>query len=126
MLTFNPVISIERVIANRLLRGATVTNIICYLNHLKDETWKGNPYIRAEIDRIKLSGLVPIEKEMIYYDGRHKTEVLATREIKEESFNPICHHLLDKVNMIQILINHGITNDLVWINVFKRDVSRGK
>ena len=123
MLTFNPVISIERVIANRLLRGATVTNIICYLNHLKDETWKYNPYIRAEIDRIKLSGLVPIEKEMFYYDGIHKTKVLAIREIKEENFNPMCHHLLDKVNMIQILINHGITNDLVWINVYRRDVA---
>ncbi|OQB77353.1 MAG: hypothetical protein BWX92_01007 [Deltaproteobacteria bacterium ADurb.Bin135] len=59
---------------------------------------------------------------MIYHDGIHKTKVLATREIKEENFNPMCHHLLDKINVFQILINHSICG-IVWINVYKRDVS---
>lgn len=45
--------SIKRVVRLRLEKGASVENLASYLDHLKNETWKGCPNICAEIGRIR-------------------------------------------------------------------------
>ena len=53
----------------------------------------------------------------IYGDGRHKIPVFAHREIEEKNFNPMCWHLLDKKNLVQVLVC-GI-GGLRWINIYR-------
>ena len=61
-----------------------------------------------------------MKKKMVYFDGRHSTDVLAVREISEKNFNSMCHHLLDKVNVVQVLIS-GIGGKR-WINIYRKEL----
>jgi hypothetical protein len=53
MLTKGPITCIKKNCQSRLSTGATRDKIIEYLDHLKNDVWKFNPHIVAEIERIE-------------------------------------------------------------------------
>jgi len=53
MLAQDPIICIQKNCQSRLSKGATRDTIIQYLDHLKNDVWKFNPRIVAEIEKMK-------------------------------------------------------------------------
>jgi len=53
MQTQNPVTCIKQICQSTLSKGATRDTVIEYLDHLKNDVWKFNPRIIAEIERIE-------------------------------------------------------------------------
>lgn len=56
----------RRVIVKRTIRGATVSSIVAYLDHLRNTVWKYNP---TAIDEIKQEYLEFIERGKEWIKG---------------------------------------------------------
>ena len=92
--TMNAIESIKQVIKARRMKGASRESISQYLDHLKNETWKGCPNVCQEIQKIQ-DNLCRIKKEQSgqtqLFDVSTMFTLSGDQPVKQKTFTPPIH-----------------------------------